>query len=83
MKVNFFSEKSKANKISPLLQKKVKKILQNGHYTNNKYAWGDKNYTDNTDYNVFNIGYVGEFNTYRTPLIGSKATRSNPLGGVM
>ncbi|MEE2953632.1 MAG: TonB-dependent receptor [Bacteroidota bacterium] len=40
-------------------------------YTNNKYAWGDKNYTDDTEWNLFNVGYVGKFETFRTKLYSS------------
>ena len=37
-------------------------------YTNNKYAWGDENYTSDTEYNMFNIGYVGQFERHRRPV---------------
>ena len=38
MKVNFFSEKKKAQKISSEIQEKVKNILDSGQYTNSKYV---------------------------------------------
>ena len=38
MKVNFFSEKLKAKKISTEIKKKVNNILQSGQYTNGKYV---------------------------------------------
>ena len=38
MKVNFFSEKLKAKRISVELQKKLKNILRSGYYTNSNYV---------------------------------------------
>ena len=38
MRVKFFSEKSKANKITPQIQRNVKKLLSNGLYTNGNYV---------------------------------------------
>jgi len=38
MKINFFSEKIKAKKITKEIQSKVKNILQTGQYTNAKYV---------------------------------------------
>jgi len=38
MIVKFFSEKSKAKKITKEIQNKVKKILRSGKYTNSKYV---------------------------------------------